>query len=346
MSRENPRELIKRLARAIVQKHVSERDRLLVETVFARNPTQARLDQYLARCGADAMGGYKALMLSYLVKDHPELVFSGSSKVRMENVIRDYRFANIRVLSHFSKIGKALNREGIPMLLLKGVVLKALRPEMARPMGDVDFFVPKERLRDAVHICEQLGYHDAKTGALQAVDIHTEDGQSTVDIHTEVLSCGRASEAFHKNVLSRARKISAFGVEALCPAPEDTLFILLINVLKNMRLATTLSSLYYALVDCRWLLRRTTDIDWNIVRGNAVDTGAQALLLLSIELLNNIVAGILPDVDVSVPPQGYGYCKKILADEDYFHQRVKARHWARQVRMSDGGNGSGAPIFS
>ena len=334
MRREDPREFIEQLIRRTVRKHISARDKILVETVFSVAPTQAQLDRCLDICDIEVMGGYKSLMLSYLMKERPELAFSDYNRPRLEGLIRYYRFANARVLSHFSKIGKVLNREGIPILLLKGVVLKALRPELARPMGDADFLVPKERLCDAVRVCESLGYHNADTGALLAVDIHTKDGQSAVDIHATIPSCGHVSEIFQKHVIGRARVIQAFGVEALCPAPEDLVFIIFANVIKNMRLATTPSSLYYSLLDCRWLLQTANAFDWDIVRRNAIDTGSEIFISLAVELLNQIAPGVVPASEIPLPSHGYGYCKKILADEDYFHQRAKAQHWARQVRIA------------
>jgi hypothetical protein len=260
-------------------------------------------------------------------------VFSAYAGPRVKGLISFFRFANMKILARFAKIGKALNRAGIPMLLFKGGAMKVLRPAMHRPMGDVDVLVPRERLDEAVRVCESLGCRVAAR-APHGVDIHTAADEPAVDIHHVLFDTGCDSGAFHRGLIGRAAPACAFGVDVLLPAREDLLFLILNNLIKNTREFSSPHSLFFSLLDCRWLLAGKPDFDWAIVRGDADATGTGIFVRLAAELLNQMVSGLLPGFDMPVPPELESYCEKFLAEEEYFSLRLKARAWAAQVRGS------------
>ncbi|MCL2028953.1 MAG: nucleotidyltransferase family protein, partial [Deltaproteobacteria bacterium] len=134
--------ITERVVRRQYQQYVMERDRVLLDLVFNSALTQKELDEAMEVCDIDVLGAAKSLMLSYIMRDFPEFKFPDYAAPRLRGLIDYFRFANIRVLSHFSKIGKALNAAGIPVLIFKGGAMKILRPELCRPMGDVDVLVP------------------------------------------------------------------------------------------------------------------------------------------------------------------------------------------------------------
>ncbi|MDR2726961.1 MAG: glycosyltransferase, partial [Deltaproteobacteria bacterium] len=193
---------MERIIAKMCRQYVSPADRALLDTVFAAEPTQAMLDECLRVCDIEEIGAHKSLMFSYLMREHPELRFSEYAAPRLRGLISYFRFANVDTLRHFSRIGKALNAAGIPMLIFKGAAMKILRPDLSRPMGDVDILIPPERMNEAVSLCRKLGYHDARDGALHAVCIRAADGKDAVDIHQAVFkredTSGPIADTFHK----------------------------------------------------------------------------------------------------------------------------------------------------
>jgi glycosyltransferase involved in cell wall biosynthesis len=322
----------------LLRQYVTSQDRVLLDTVFAEKPTQAQLDECLRVCDIEVMGAHKSLMLSYLMREHPELKFSAYAAPRLQGLITFYRFANIRTLQHFSKIGKALNAAGIIPAIFKGAAMKLLRPELSRPMGDVDILLAPERLAEAARICESLGYRDAMTGSPHAVDIQTQEGEGAVDIHSALFNTdftgGKVSPAFQRALLARAREGNAFGVRVLLPAHEDLFFIVLVNFMKNLREKTSLHGLFYALCDCRFLLADKPSFDWGIVRENARLTGEGLQARMAVEFMNALVPGFIPEAKRALPltREMENFCNRLIFDEDHFSSLLRD---CRLIRVAD-----------
>jgi hypothetical protein len=279
--------------------HINERDRVLLDTVFAPVPTQAMLDRCLEICDIEVLGAHKSLMFSYLMYDHPELCFSPYADPRVRNLLDHFRFKNMEVLSHFSRIGKALNDAGIPVLLFKGAVMRALRPELSRPMGDVDFLVPGECFSRAFSICKALGYRDAKTGASHSVDLLESGGKQVADLHKRIFE-GANSPSYYKALFNRSRECTVFGVKTLIPCREDMFSITLLNLEKNLREKSSLHSLYFSLFDCRFFLAEA-GFDWRIVRKNVRVLESEFQARCAVEFMNALTSGIIPDMEKHFP---------------------------------------------
>lgn len=314
--------------------HVTKRDRDLLNLVFDKRPTQKFLDEALEACDIEVLGPSKSLMLSYFMREHPELEFSPYAKPRLQGLINFYRFCNIKTLSHFSKIGKALNGHNIPMILVKGAAMKTLRPELSRPMGDVDILIPSEHMSRAVKLCKDLGYHDAMTGTRNAVDIHTANNEGAVDIHTAILEGGKNAAAFHRGLWARARELENFGVRLFLPSHEDLLFIVLVNLTKNLRGKTSIHGLFYALLDAKFLLNAAPRFDWKIIGQNVKDTGTELPVRFAADFMNSLVPEIIPEVGTHLPlsPEMEAYCDQIIFDEDYFNKR---QAFCQAIRVVD-----------
>lgn len=315
----------------LIDKYVPQEDRILLNFVFSPNPMQETLDVCLTACDIEAMGADKAIALSYVMAEHPELRFPVYCAPRLQGLLTFYRFQNIKTLAHFSKIGKRLNQAGIPVLIFKGGAMKMLRPGLMRPMGDVDLWVPKERLAEAVRICQELGYYDKESGALHSVDIMSPDGGGAVDLHHNILSTHTGNEFLQREMLRRAEKKKAFGVEILLPCPEDLLFIALFNLMKFFQWQTKIYGLYFALLDCRFLTSLRRDFQWRILKDNAEMTGTSAHVGLAASLLNALVPGTLPPECVPLNREAKIFCDRMLFDSEYFLSRRKPAAWQRQI---------------
>lgn len=323
--------------------YVKPIDRALLDMVFAENPTQAMLDECLRVCDIEALGAQKALMFSYLMREHPELRFSSYATPRLKGLIDYFRFANIQVLHHFSRIGKALNAAGIPTLIYKGAAMKILRPDLSRPMGDVDVLIPRERMKEAVSLCEELGYLYAQDGDdWHTATIRTEEGKDAVDIHCAIFGSelvdDTASDAFTRDLFARARECEAFGARVFLPAHEDLFFIVLGNLTKNLRGRTSLHGLFYALCDVHFLLRDKPSFDWEIVHSDIRINRMEMAIGFAMEFIETLLPGLVPDMREHIPfprEKMADFCDQLVFDEEFFQKRRVACQAIRVVDLKN-----------
>ncbi|MCD7985168.1 MAG: nucleotidyltransferase family protein, partial [Desulfovibrio sp.] len=327
--------VLRHLVTKLYAKYVSKDDKIVLNLVFAKNPTQDMLDHCLSVCDIEALEAGKCLLLSYFIHEHNELILSDYAGPRIKGLITYFRFANMKPLAHFSKIGKAFNKAGIPMLLFKGGAMKVLRPALPRPMGDIDVLIPADRIEEATRIGENLGYFHYKEESAHAVDFHTET-ESAVDVHHAIFDPGRDLSRLHRNLFARATPRKAFGVEFLLPCHEDLCFLVMANFTKNLREHTSLGNLYYALCDCRFL-REKEGFDWKIVREDAAVGGRELEVRFAAEFMNAIVAGTIPDIDCNLPadPGMEAFCNQMIFDEDYYLPRRKKCQAIRVVELKN-----------
>ena len=325
--------VLRHLVNKLYSKYVRGDDQEFLSFIFAKNPTQESLDHCLSVCDIEALGAGKCILLSYLIHNNPKLKLSKYAGPRINGLITYYRFANMKTLSHFSRIGKAYNAAGISMLLFKGGAMKVLRPELPRPMGDVDILIPANRIEEATRIGEGLGYLHYKEESKHAVDFHTET-ESAVDVHHSIFDPGKDLKQFHDGLFARATPRRAFGVDFLLPCHEDLCFLVMSNLTKNLREHTSLGNLYYALCDCQYL-QKAPSCDWGLVWPAAVACGRELEIRLAAEFMNAIVADTIPDLDRHFPASSAmeAFCNQVIFDEDYFLPRQKECQAIRVVEL-------------
>ena len=230
---------------------ITKSDELLLNLIFSEKTTQENLDKFLNEWDIEVMGGHKALMLAYFMKLHPELKFTDYVAPRLKGLLQFLRFQNMRLISHYTKIGNELKRNGIEFLIFKGGCIKHLRPDFPRVMGDIDILVHEKDYIKAGKIVEQMGYDTSWD--IHSVDIHLKDSKEGImDIHKYIIMLSENEKAFIPDLFKRAKKENVFGIEALVPCNEDLLFISLVNMVRNLRNKTSYAGIPYTLFDCNF----------------------------------------------------------------------------------------------
>ncbi|MDR1167968.1 MAG: nucleotidyltransferase family protein [Heliobacteriaceae bacterium] len=320
--------LLEILVKKLYNDFVKEEDQKLLNLIFAESPSQQDLDNFLKVWDIEEKGGTASLMLSYLMKAHPELKFRDYETPRLKGLINFHRFANIKTLSYFSKVGKALNTAGIVPVLFKGAAMKALRPELSRVMNDVDILVPYDEFKQAVAVIEKFGF-SAYGRHLHSFDMCTPDLQGQIDIHRFILMYDwnlkrglkyTYSPEFNEKLFARARKVNAFGVDVLLPSNEDLAFIILTNLVKNMTAKSTVTGILFSLFDLQYLSQQE-NFDWQILTENSKLTNSELSIKIGAEFVEKIVRGLLPDkLRVNLPIEGHTKreCSRIVYNELYF----------------------------
>jgi hypothetical protein len=132
---------------------MSKNDENLINMIFEQNPKQKELNSFLEKWDIEVAGGAKALMLSYFMKLHPELEYSEYVGPRLKGLLNFYKFQNMKLISHYTRICNELKKKNIIPLIFKGGAMKHLRPEFSRVMGDIDVLVREEDYQTAGRIC-------------------------------------------------------------------------------------------------------------------------------------------------------------------------------------------------
>jgi hypothetical protein len=280
-------------------------DRKLLNLIFSAKPKQEDLDNFLKEFDIELISGTeRILMLAYFKKYHPDLIFPEYSGPRLNGIIEYYKFSNLKTIAGFAKAGKALNDAGIPILLFKGGVMRFLRPDLPRAMGDVDFLVPTEDYERAIDIVAKTGFKEKfKKREPHSVDFHNDNGQ-TLDLHNHVIKNikDKYRVPFEKELFHRGTKTKAFGIEVVLPSYEDIVFLLLTNLCNNLRFEEIGPKEMFTLFDCDWILKNKTNFNWDIVLENARKTKTLYQVKMICEFFCSIVPSfITEDIKTKIP---------------------------------------------
>ncbi len=307
---------------------LSSDDKKLLELTFLSNPTQNELDDFLSQWDIEVAGGHKALMLSYFMKMHPELKFTKYEQPRLAGLLNFYRFQNLELIAHYTTIGRALNKEKIPVMILKGGAMKYIRKGLSRVMGDIDILVPEKDYTRSGKIAESMGYHSSWFE--HSVDLHKPGSKKgTLDIHQYIYMGTGCEKKLNSGLFKRATKANVFGVDSLIPCNEDMFFIALINMAKNLAENTSSTGILYALFDCKFLLETKPDFNWDIVIENAIKTKTQVHLSFAIKFINKIIPNLLPNkvkANNLLEKEINNHCALVLYERFYLRDiRTKCR---------------------
>lgn len=287
-------ELIKKGIVELNKNLISDSDKKLLQFLYKKDVTQKDFDEFEKGYDIEAHTSDRNLMLSCFMKNHPELKFSDYTRPRLNGVFNYWRFANLNLVSHFTKIGKELNKNGIVPMIIKGGLLRYLRPEIPRAMGDIDILISNIKDYERCHqFVTDLGYEYHED--IHSMDLHLPNSEAGIcDIHHCVDLAGRYDHTIISKFFERATIAKVFGVDCFIPCPEDLCFILLTNMAKNMQRCTSNHAVLTALFDINFVISLKKDFDYDLLFKNIVTTKTEDAIFLAETVLNSIVQGVLP----------------------------------------------------
>ncbi len=321
---------------AFYSKIVSKEDQKLLDLAFAKKIEQEKLDQFLKEWDIEKFGERKSMLLSYVMKTNPNLKFSSYEKPRLEGLLRYHRFHNLKLISHYAKIVKALNLANIFPMILKGGAMKHIRPDLPRAMGDIDILIPKEsEFLKAREICRNLGYVEEIPDG-NSVDLHLPNStEGILDIHLYIPLETNYDKAFMQDLFLRAKKEKVFGTESFVPCFEDLLFLGMVNLARNLRNKTSLQGILYSLFDFKYLTTQP-NFNFNLVLENIVKTKTSAQVLLAMKFANKIIPELLPESllkNYALNANLNQYCNWIIFHQYYFNE-FRESHKALNLKDS------------
>lgn len=273
---------------------MSDLDRKLLEMALSKEISQVELDDFLKDWDIESAPIKSVMLLAYLMKTRPDLKFHEITP-RLDGVLSFCKFQNVKREAHFSKVGKALNKERIPFAILKGGAMKVYRPDFPRWMNDIDIIVPEADYQRVVELVMGMGY-DKPMKTDHSVDLHLPGSdEGLLDIHERMEMFTGQEEAYNEGLFTRSEEVPMFSVRGLLPSPEDMIFIALVNLYKNLAKNQTPESIITTFFDMKYLISLKPDFDWEIVKDSARKTGTEFQVLFASRLIDAVVPGLIPD---------------------------------------------------
>ena len=306
-------------------------ERQLLSLALTPSVTQEHLDAFLESWDIEKAPFPSVLLLSYLMKTHPDLSFPDSVMPRLKGVLTYCRFQNLKLYAHFSKIAGRLESLQIPLAVLKGGAMKAYRPDFPRWMGDIDILVREQDFHKAAEATEALGYTPFKCAHSWDFSIG-ETQESAIDLHRYIqMNTGKES-SLNQGLFARAKEVTVASGKCLLPCREDMVFISLVNLYRNLSDKTSSGSVLNAFIDLDYLLDNGEGFNWDIVWDNARKTGTEIQVCLS----SAFVSTLLPQ---SFPKEFLGdWMDRDLAGRqclDLLYQREIISPLRAQIGVSD-----------
>ncbi len=148
---------------------------------------------------------------------------------------KDIIFGSLNQSEHIKKVAQLLNsfnEAQIPVIVLKGVVLRYLYPAPdLRTMNDVDVLVHEEDLRKIESLLTSLGYYKYQEEG-EKHDVYIKSGYPMVEVHW-MLSHERTFKGcveYEKSIWNRVREVEVEGVRSLTLGYNDFLLHLMIHM--------------------------------------------------------------------------------------------------------------------
>ena len=136
-----------------------------------------------------------------------------------------------------SKVFKEFNKEVIPVIALKGLILRNLYPYPdLRTMGDADVFIHKEDIEKASNILINMGYVESKEASAAHL-FFSHKCYSPIELHWKLADTNfiKDTSQFESKVWTHSVTKSISDASVLCLGTEDFLMHLCLHMAVHMR---------------------------------------------------------------------------------------------------------------
>lgn len=204
-------------------------DRLLVRNLFAGGGEREKsCRDFLAASVFEDLDHESIHLMPYFLLHNGDSPLTAKLRPRINGLFKWSMCRNSFNLSGILPLLKAYDHAGIPILLMKGVVLAHTYYKSLgmRFMADVDIAVPPENFDKAAALADAMGFQRREAG--HSIDF-CKDGKYRIDLHRTIFKESYRRENLEQALWEKAQKIKFYDLEVFVPAPEDLLLSLLLN---------------------------------------------------------------------------------------------------------------------
>lgn len=222
----------------------------------------------------------------------------------------------VRQVQHIYQMSKVLdffNKAGIPVIILKGLILRELypKPEL-RTMGDADILIHKEDMDKARNLLFKMGYHEESASSKHIAFSHKK--YLSVEVHWTLVDSEKFKSAlqFDMAAWKNAEPYVIGGIPSLILSKEDELLHICLHM------AGHLMSTGFGLRQlCDFVLliedkKRTTN--WNILIENIKNYGLEDFFIVLLKVCNKLFNLSIPEALQSLHLREFNCIDELVYD--------------------------------
>ncbi len=287
------RQTVNKVQSQLTQEVLESGERQLLALALSSDVSQEQLDEFLKGWDIEAAPFPSVILLSYLMKTHPELSFPDSIMPRLKGVLNYCRFQNIKLYANFARIAGRLNSLEIPFVILKGGAMKAYRPDFPRWMGDIDILVRERDFHKAAGAVEELGFSPFRCAHSWDFRVAGTE-ESALDLHKFIQMNTGKEQAYNEGLFARSSAVKVATCGCLLPSREDMVFISLVNLYRNLSDKTSTGSVLNTFTDLHYLLGNGESFYWDTVWDSARKTGTEIQICVAAAFVSNLLPQSFP----------------------------------------------------
>jgi Uncharacterised nucleotidyltransferase len=267
---------------------------------FPKFLSKLEADHFVEDAIRQGMAGF---LYRYLMDTGDTGFISDSQTTRLRKSYLAAAAQNLIRARHLSDILRLLDRDGVPVVVLKGMALldTVYDDPGLRPMEDIDLWVPPQHLAELEDILCRMSYQK------DSIYPGTFKKKGTIlDVRTDLLDADRIRArrnlmgGNHAAIFRRAHRRSTDEANALYLDPSDQVLYLSIHALKH-----DVSRLIW-LADILGVVRLWEEKNWRHLTYRAEATGQKKTLAYILFLLKTLF-GFHPPVAASLIPDSHRF---------------------------------------
>lgn len=272
---------------------IYERDNKLLHSLFEENLSQNQFLTFFENVDFFKERQDYIYLLAYLGEKYKYKDVDLYKATRLKRLARLRQYHNLSLLYHFKKLATELNKNNIPILLLKGAAIKFSYPEASfRNMDDIDLAVPPELFESAIKIAQEIGFKKSFI-AEHSIDFKYDD--FGIDIHKRIFRSNYSHPHNEKAMFERAKKCDIFGISIYLPSEIDLALILISNVYYNLIDLPCNTRIIQWLYDFAYILKKTPHFDWDLFIESAYNVELSRQTIIMLDIFNDYFPELLPD---------------------------------------------------
>lgn len=258
-----------------------------------------------------------------------------------EDLRSSYRRNTLRLLhmsAEFRPIAIALQAEGIPVVVLKGLYLASSVYESIglREMNDIDLMVRRQNVAQAAEILTDLGYRPHRPYVLESdlawshhLTCHIKPGGPAVELHWHITRPGQSYSIDLEELWERVQPVRIAGVDVLALCPEDMVLHICLHTSYQHRFEFGLRPS----CDLATIIHHfQNDLDWDAIKERTVRWGWQRGVTLALTFAQEWVGAALPeDLLPGLQPEGFDATILVTARDQVFTPRRATRELSANV---------------